>query len=233
MAKAPNQKPKAEKSQYKSTFAKDRIFSVILICMLLAVATAGLCGTLYYFWITRPTPTYIPITSEGETLRDPTNPYEYKIFVMEPLNRPYLNKTQLFQWVVEAAMSVYTLNFVDYEENVQAAKPYFTDAGFASMVRALNSSGTISTIREKQLISTAIATAAPVIVEEGVRQGRYFWELQLPLKVTYEGASELIPVDLIATITVARVPVEENPKGIGITSMVIRQGKITRQSGIR
>lgn len=228
-------KPKAtpEKSQYKSTFAKDRIFSVVFICMLLAFVSAGLCGTLYYFWMTRPTPTYIPITPDGKTLQDPTNPYEYKIFLLEPLNKPYLNKKQLFQWVVEAAVSVYTIDFVNFEKDVQSSKPYFTDAGFRQLIRALKDSGAIDDIREKQLIATAVAQGAPIIIDRGTRQGRYFWKLQLPLKVTYQGASELIPQDLVVAMIVTRVPVEENPKGIGIESIDIREGRIQNQSGIR
>lgn len=207
-------KQQLEKIKYHANFSKDRSGALLLIVFFLIVVCAGLAGGLYYIWWTRPTPTYFATTPEG------------KIFRMESLNRPYLNQKQLYQWAVEGAVASYTFDFVNFQRDIQEAKPYYTEAGYRQLLQALSSAGTINEIQTKKLVSTAVATGAPITRSEGVRNDRYYWVLQFPMKVTYQSASEVLPQNLIVTINISRVPVSENPKGVGITSIVVREGRV-------
>ena len=207
-------KQQLEKIKHQANFSKDRSGALLIIVFMLILICTGLAGGLYYIWWTRPTPTYFATTPEG------------KIFRMESLNRPYLNQKQLYQWAVEGAVASYTFDFVNYQKDILDAKPYYTEAGFQSLLSALNSAGTLETIQTKKLVSTAVATGAPITRREGVQNDRYYWELQFPMKVTYQSASEVLPQNLIVTINISRVPVSENPKGVGITSIVVREGRV-------
>lgn len=211
MAKA---QKKYAKAQFKSLYAKDRSVMMFTLVFFLLVACAGLVGTLYFFWMTKPQPSYFGATADG------------KVFIMEPLNRPYLNERQLFQWVVEAAVASYTFDFVNYQSDIQEAEVYYTQSGYRQLIKALRDSRTLDDVRNKKLVATAVPSGAPILIEEGVRNNRYFWRIQVPLKVSYQSASEVIPQNLVVTMVVSRAPVEEKAKGIGIDSIVVREGRI-------
>ena len=106
------------------------------------------------------------------------------------------------------------------------AEIYYTQNGYRQLSEALTNSNTIKDVREKKLVTSEVATGAPIILDEGIFQGRYYWRLQTPIQVTYQSASELIIQKLVVTMIVSRVPVEEKPKGIGIESIVVREGRI-------
>ena len=217
MAKADAQtkaKIKFEKAQLKANYAKDRSFATSFLIFLLMLIIAGLVGTMYFYWITKPGDKYFAATSDA------------KIFKMEPLDRPYLNERQLYQWVVEAATASYTFDFVNYRRDLSTLEVYYTQNGYRQLSNALTNSNTLKDVREKKLVTSAVATGAPIILEEGTFQGRYYWRLQTPIQVTYQSASELIIQKLVVTMVVSRVPVEEKPKGIGIEAIIVREGRI-------
>ncbi len=207
-------KAKFEKVQMQGNFSKDKSFSIMFICFMLITICAGLVGSLYFFWLTRPTPTYFATTPQQQ------------FFVMEPLDRPYLNERQLYQWVVEAAVASYTFDFVNFQNDIETTKIYYTENGFKNLINALKESNTIEEVRSKKLVASAVPLGAPILLSEGRNNGRYFWKVQLPMKVTYQGASEIIPQNLVITMTISRVPVEEKAKGIGIETIVVREGRI-------
>ncbi len=207
------QKPKSQKIKAANDYHKDSTGYLYFIIVVQLAVIAALVGSLYFLWLQRPEPTYFAATQDG------------KIFRIDNLDRPYLNLKQLNQWAVEAAVASYTFDFVNWQSNLNDVKEYYTENGYKRYLQALSNAGTIDTIRSKQLVSSAVATGAPVINKEGRDQntGRYFWEVQIPMLVTYQSASEVIPARLLVTLTVFRVPVTESPKGIGIESIQVRQ----------
>ena len=90
---------------------------------------------------------------------------------------------------------------------------------------ALESAKILDFIRERNLVSNAIANGA-VITGRGVDAlGRYSWTLQIPLRVTYQSANERTTQELLAEVVVSRVPTWESPSAIGITRITMRTGR--------
>ena len=70
---------------------------------------------------------------------------------------------------------------------------------------------------DKQLVVSAVATGTPVITQEGVVDGRYSWNVQIPLLLSYQSSSETnFSQPVIVTMLITRVPVLNNPRGIAI-----------------
>ena len=75
------------------------------------------------------------------------------------------------------------------------------------------------------MVASSVATGAPVILDQGVINGRYAWKVQMPLLVTYQSSTEQIQQSLIITMVVSRVPTVDMPRGIAIVSFVAATGQ--------
>jgi intracellular multiplication protein IcmL len=101
----------------------------------------------------------------------------------------------------------------------------FTAQGFNSHRQALEDSGLWATVKERRLVTQVVATAPPVVTHQGVLAHRYVWKLELPIKISYQGASSVSPPqDNIAEVLVVRVPTHELPRGYAIHQLVTRPG---------
>ncbi len=68
------------------------------------------------------------------------------------------------------------------------------------------------------------AKTAPVILKEGpTAAGIYAWQVQLPMLVTYQSASDTRKQNIILTMLIARRSTLESPKAIGIASIQVRE----------
>lgn len=165
---------------------------------------------------TRPQQKYFVDATTGETT---------EVF---PLSEPNVTSSALLNWATLAATSAYTLDFVHYEENLNALKEYFTTTGYDDYMSALKASGSLDKIISDRLIRSAVATNTAVILDESSPRGVYTWTIQVPLLITYQGSSETTTQEQYAvTMLVTRVPTEEAPKGIGIAQITYTnlQGK--------
>ena len=60
-----------------------------------------------------------------------------------------------------------------------------------------------------------------VILQEGMMNNVYSWKIQVPLLLTYQGASTTsTQKTIVVNVLVTRVPTNLAPKGIGISQVV-------------
>lgn len=138
-----------------------------------------------------------------------------------PMNEPNVTPSALLKWATQAATSVYTIDFFHYQSNIDALKDYFTVAGYQDFLQSLNASGSLKRIINNKLIVSAVATDTAVILQEGPLRDVYTWRIQVPLLLTYQGASTTSTQKTIAvSLLVTRVPTDQAPKGIGIAQIV-------------
>lgn len=198
----------------RNDFYRDNYRRLMLICLLMVCIMGGLLGFIYFQQATSPTPTYFATTPDGSLIR------------MVPLNKPNLSTNALLAWAAEAATAVFNYDFVHYREDLQRAQEFFTPVGYQQMLKALQESGNLEAVKSKKLVASAVPTGAPVITRERVIDGRYTWELQIPMAVAYQSGTELIPQKIVITMLVARVPTTESAKGIGIAQFIVREGEL-------
>ncbi|MBN9287057.1 MAG: type IVB secretion system apparatus protein IcmL/DotI [Gammaproteobacteria bacterium] len=195
----------------RSNFYRDNYRRLMVFCILLTLAIFGVMGWIAWERTHKPIVHYYATTNTGKLLQ------------LAPLNQPNLTTASLLNWAVEAATTAYNFNFGNYEKSLKDVKVYFTDAGYQNFVAALAAAKTLETVRAKQLVVFAVATNTPVILKEGPVDGVYAWQVQLPMLVTYQSASDQRKQNLILTMIIARRPTLESPKGIGIASITVKE----------
>lgn len=137
-----------------------------------------------------------------------------------PLERPIQSMNEVLNWATGALTQAYTMSFANYRESLQEVRPHFTRGGWIGFEEALHASGVIDSIVNGKLVATAVPQEAPVVVAQGIVEGRYAWKIQMPILVTYESANQRSSQRTLVTATVVRVSELEHPRGLGIAQII-------------
>lgn len=179
-----------------------RKFAFILCLVILVMLSIGIYFRLY------KDPAYFYAKNQDDTLTP-----------LVALNQPNLTTSALLRWTINAITLAFTMDFYNYQENIASVRNYFTQAGYDNFLNALEKQGIISEIREKNLVLNSVVTDPPIVINEGmITTGFYAWQLQIPMLLTYQGPSEIIPVRILVTALITRVPTNESEQGVGIAS---------------
>ncbi|OGT64425.1 MAG: hypothetical protein A3J38_02000 [Gammaproteobacteria bacterium RIFCSPHIGHO2_12_FULL_45_9] len=164
------------------------------------VLSAGLCAQ----WLMRPAPQYFASTIAGE------------LVPMQPLSAPVVTHRYLLEWAETVARGAYNLDFVHYQTQLNTYSNYFTPGGWSAFQGALSSSGFLDSLQTNKLSISAIVSNAAVVLDQGLRSGRWTWTVQVPVLVTFTSASEVKKANYIVTLTIQRVPVLDLTRGIAV-----------------
>jgi intracellular multiplication protein IcmL len=192
----------------RNNFYRDNYRRVVGILLLLLVVDLSLVGIIFYQVVNRPDPVYFATSTDG------------RITPLYPLSQPMIAPAELLQWASRAAVAANTYNFVNYREALQNLQNEFTPDGWKWFEQALQSSRTLETVIAKKLVVSAVPTGTPVILEQGVVNGRYAWKVQQPMLVTYQSPNEQTQQPMVVTMIISRVPTVDMPKGIAVVSFI-------------
>ena len=203
----------AESARFLNNFYRDgyrKLLTIILVSILLNVV---LCVFIYFQRAYQPKPTYFATNESG------------KLNELIPLDVPYVSQELLLSFADQAAVTAYSFDFLNYQQQLDHSKKYFTAAGYTNFTNALAASGNLKVIEDKHLVVKAVVTDVPVILKEGVLPGtnQYAWQVQIPMLVQYISASEKIEQPITATLLIVRVSTLETRQGIAIASFTITQ----------
>ena len=177
---------------------------VTIKTMLLALVI--LVGIIWYLEITKPEQCYFAKNTANKFIK------------MTSLDEPNVSSRTLLRWASLAVTTAYTLDFVEYQTTLDSLKPYFTKTGYVSFLAAANSR--LQDIIKQKLIVTAVIADTPVLLGEGIISGFYAWKIQIPILLSYQGASEKsTKQSLVVNLLVMRVPIKEASTGIGIAQI--------------
>lgn len=196
----------------RNSFYRDNYRRVVTALLAMIVINFCLLGLLAWVKTHPPQPQYFATTNDGT------------ILPLTPLDQPNLPKAAILTWATAAATAAYNYNYVDYRKQLQEAADYFTPEGWQQFLSQLSSSNNLNAVRTRRLVVSAVPTAAPVILTEGVINGRYRWRIELPILVTYQGAGYTTRQALSVVMDIIRVPTLNNPRGIGVAQFVAVQG---------
>jgi len=196
----------------RNDFYRDNYRRVVSAILMLIFINFCLVGVVFYQIANRPSPQYFATGVDG------------RITPLYPLSDPMMPPSELLQWANRAAVMAYTYNFVNYREALQGVQNNFTPEGWSNFENALKNSRNLEMVLTKKLVVSAVATAAPVIVDQGVINGRYAWKIQVPLLIAYQSASEQTQQSVIIHMIISRVPTVNMPRGIAIVSFVASTG---------
>lgn len=193
----------------RNEFYRDGYRKLVTIAQIQAVVIIGLVLAMFYvISVNQPENRYFATTDDG------------RLVPMVALNEPNLSTPALMSWTAQAATEVMTFGFNDYRRRLQEASRNFTKVGWASFTTALEKSRIIESVEANQQVVTAAPRSAPVLVSEGLVNGRYQWQIELPMIVTYQAGATTRADNLLVTLLVVRVSKLESPNGVGIEQWV-------------
>jgi len=188
----------------------DALFAVALG---LALSTTVLAATTAWLVFSRPEPRYFATTSDGQLLP------------LVPLDRPHQSAAEVSNFAVKAVTTSLTYDFANYRADFNNALQYFTKpTGWNQFVEAVQKSQMLDLVQSRRLNTTAVANNA-VIVREGINdRGVYEWIVQIPLRVTYQSASEVTGQNFMITVNIERLQTYESPYAMAISRFIAAPG---------
>ncbi len=182
--------------------------------LVMSAATVLSIGMMLWAVLAKPEPVFFATREDGG------------ILPLIPVSTPFLSDSGVTNFAVEAVTHALTLDFANWRDDLTDAARYFEQPdGWNGFLDAIEESDMLNYLRDHRLVSTVVANGA-AIVESGLDdRKRYSWEVQIPLSMTYESASEISRERLLAELVVSRLPTWESPDGVGITQVVIRPGR--------
>jgi intracellular multiplication protein IcmL len=193
----------------RNEFYRDGYRSLLRLTLIQGMVILGLIGAMYVVvQSNQPENRFFATTEDG------------RLVPMVPLNEPNLSAPALMSWAAQSATEVMTFGFNDYRRRLQEASRNFTRRGWESFTQALQRSRIIEMVEAQQQVVTAAPQGAPIIVSEGLSAGRYQWQIQMPLVLTYQSGSRTRSDSLLVTLVIVRVPRLESSNGVGIEQWI-------------
>ncbi len=197
----------------RNEFYRDGYRSILKIAVIEAMIIIALIAVMFYvIHIHQPENRYFATTEDG------------RLVPMVGLNEPNLSTPALMSWTAQSATEVMTFGFHDYRRRLQESSRNFTRTGWASFTNALEKARIIEMVEANQQVVTAAPRSAPILVSEGLVNGRYQWQIEMPIVVTYQAGSQTRADALLLTLLIVRVPKLESPNGVGIERWVAQGG---------
>lgn len=137
------------------------------------------------------------------------------------LNQPPKSNQVVMNWAVDAICSSLTISFADHEKQIEAAREYFSPAGYQGFLDAINEQ-LIPTIEDESLVVTTAPLHPPIISHYPTHAGD-FMEVQIPVVVSFsQGNSRHDKSSFwLVTVRVVSASTSETYTGKKIISMTM------------
>lgn len=216
----------ADLVRLRNFFYRDGYRRLTLLLLIVVILNLVSMLTLYYLATHRPPPVYFATNIQGG------------IVPLTPLNKPSASDALVRDWAARAAVAAFSFNYVQYRDQLQeTSATYFTPDGGKQFMDALTKSGNIDFVKTGQLIAIGQVKEAPTlgakgILPSGAYKGRYYWRIDIPLDVLYQGQGikgnmrhETFDVSMLivrSNTLVDNSSKLDSAKGIGIAQFLAR-----------
>lgn len=202
-----------ERVAHRYDFYRDGWRTMMLVIPIFALVFVVLTIAVVYSLVREPEPKYFAV-EDG------------RIVPIVPVSNPYIKPGAMNQWVANAVMDLYMIDFQNYRKQINDNSVYFTKDGFKEYLSSLESSGRMKMIMDGWLVGAAVPEGPPIVFEEGLQGGRYTWKVRMPILVRYNSKSHFVePQRLMITLTIVRVQTTESSYGIGISQFIERPNR--------
>ena len=146
---------------------------------------------------------------------------EWRIVPPVPLNQPYLKTADLIQWVSTVLPTVFTYDFINYKDQLNANTPNFTGTGWSKLLEVLNNYEVYNAVTQAKLFVNGSAGGAPFILNQGLLSGKYGWWVQMPINLGYSSYERKYTQPITLQVLVIRIPTLNNLYGVAIDNVVV------------
>ena len=154
----------------RNEFYRDGFRNMLRIAIAESIIIVALIITfIVYMNVSKPQNHYFATTADG------------RIMQLVPLNLANMGTSALMSWAAQSSTEVMTFGFHDYQRRMQQSSRHFTRHGWESFTNALQKSRIIEAVEANRQVVTAQPRSAPILIQEGVFNGKYRWVVDLPL----------------------------------------------------
>ena len=199
----------AEVLKKEYTFYKNSFEKAMTVILLLGISFSLYVGVDVYKAITHQK------TIETFFVTDQNN----RIIPVKPVNEPY-NDSEVINWASKAIMDIYTISPLDFRKRVMSDfQQYFTPDGLKQYREAI--AARLSQLAATADSMTATPSGSPVIINKGVLDNRYYWQIMIPIQITKtEKAEEGRSTELRRVVmNIVRADQTRYPSGLVFTSI--------------
>lgn len=197
----------------RNDFYRDNFRRMVWILLVSILLNVGLIVVLLFMTTHRPQPVYFATSNDGRLVR------------LQPRTDPVMNNTAVLSWVSRSVPAIYRLDFLNYRSQLNAVRKYFTPYGWKQFVNAF--APTIERIKKQHLVASAAPAGVPVIMREGIVNGVFSWQVQIPLVVSFQKGSTEQVQHVVWTLILQRVNNTQSDQLLGISQVV----QTVQQSG--
>ncbi|MDP2204779.1 MAG: DotI/IcmL/TraM family protein [Alphaproteobacteria bacterium] len=184
---------------------RDGYKNMFRIAIALVLAIAGLLVAVFYrVSYVLPQDRYFAAMSGGQ------------LMPLVALSEPYINNALLLDWAAVAATEILTFGFNDVNERFATSQQYFSPEGLTSFTGSFGKSSLFENVQKFQQVITAIPSAPPSIVGQGLNEGQMGWMIEVPLTMTIRAPGVEKAMRATVTMFVVRLPTSINAAGLGI-----------------
>lgn len=110
-------------------------------------------------------------------------------------------------WAYSAVSEMFNYDYIHYRSVIQEVSKYFTAVGHQRFITALINSKNLETVKARSAVVIPEITGKVQLLSTGMIEGHYFWEIQVPVQLTYTSARYQPPIvqQLLAKLSIARV----------------------------
>jgi len=208
----------------RNFFYRDNYRRLIALLVFMAILLLMMGYWIYYLLSHRPAPTYFATNVQGG------------IIPLYKLSSAGLTTDYVLSWAARGASNTFTFNYVQYREQIEnAVDTYFTTEGGKDFQGQLMQSNNLQAMIQGKFVITAQPSQAPQLLWQGVvptgtYQGRYGWQVQLPLTLTVQNYQKYSKHTIDLTMTIVRdsylidktATNIDSTKGIGIAQVLVK-----------
>lgn len=146
-----------------------------------------------------------------------------QLIPVDTLPYPQQSFQTISLWLNEALKASYTLDFNDFDNQVENVKYYYSDSGFEAYKMELKNSMIENKIKKGNLMMTVWPTSIPIVVNSRIKGEDATWRIRMDINIAYESGSKQTIEKARAEFVVIRVPPYKNPKSLNISGVFISQ----------
>lgn len=195
-------------------FWRNRYTSLLRVVAIQALIVVGLIALVAFLVVERPQPHYFAVDNTGHVLQ------------IEPLSKPFLSNDALTQWAADTARMSYSLDFVNWRDQLGRIRDRFSDTAYKDFLRELDASGNLALVKDQRVILESVTDPARIVRSTINASGRYEWTVEVPMSVvTHYGGTSQRSQRLLVTLQITRVDVRFRPdSGVVVTQLLSRIG---------
>lgn len=101
------------------------------------------------------------------------------------MDKPHRRPEDLAEWLVRATSEIFTMDYNGYENHIKHLSTGMSETGLAEFQKFLIDSKVLTELQTQPVKLMGYVEEPPLLLNEGVLNGRYRWLFEMPVTVTF------------------------------------------------